>query len=490
MRWTEFSRRRLLESGLRAAALGAASSLLPPTAARLLAAQQGAPGRADWPRFGCDLRNSRFNAGEMTLGRENVERLKVKWSFDTEDDWPIQMTPAVVGDTLYFGAGRYQYALETSTGRRKWRFDWGANGEWESTAWNMNPRYRNVRSSPQFENGRLYFGTGSCAVFCIDAATGKQIWKTTLLSPEQAERMSANIYHSPVVYAGKVYIAHSGGDASIFCLDADTGAIRWKFRVAQDVPPGLDTGGGSPWTSGAIDVERGILYNGTGNNKVIMPNLGLYTESLVAHDLDTGELLWYDQVHPQDVFDLDFNAHPMVFDAEPPGRVRARSRPCVAAGNKAGIFCWDRYTGERTWKVMLGGQCTSCAAENNALATAYNRVFVQYASVASVKPYSLTAGLHAYTGDIQWSVLNSGSHSSPIAVANRVLYQGFLSGKIEALDADNGRTLWEHTLPSAYRGGMAVANGALYSSNGEAGGSRKPPVPYKYSMYCFTVDGK
>ena len=370
MRLTDVSRREFLRSGAQLGALGAMHSMLPAVLPvvfpyqELRAAQLAHTGQADWPRFGCDLRNSRFNAGETTLGRSNVERLKAKWSFETQDGWPIQMTPAVVGDTLFFGAGRYQYALETAGGKLKWRFDWGANGEWESTAWNMNARYRNVRSSPQYENGRLYFGTGSCSVFCLDAATGRQVWKTPLLTPERAEQMSANIYYSPVVHAGKVYIAHSGGDASIFCLDAETGAIRWKFRVAQDAPAEWDTGGGSPWTSGAIDSERGVLYNGTGNNKILMPNLGLYTESLVAHDLDTGELLWYDQVHPQDAFDLDFNAHPMIFDAEAPGRIRGGVRPCVAAGNKAGIYCWNRYSGEFYWKAMLGERCTTCAAEN------------------------------------------------------------------------------------------------------------------------------
>ncbi len=53
------------------------------TAAVMLAGQrkaafaQGRPqtGAADWPRFGCDPRNTRFNARETTLGRVNVGRL-------------------------------------------------------------------------------------------------------------------------------------------------------------------------------------------------------------------------------------------------------------------------------------------------------------------------------------------------------------------------------------------------------------------------------
>jgi outer membrane protein assembly factor BamB len=87
-------------------------------------------------------------------------------------------------------------------------------------------------------------------------------------------------------------------------------------------------------------------------------------------------------------------------------------------------------------------------------------------------------------------ISNPGASSSPIALANQVLYQGFMNEKIEALDAKSGKKLWEFTLPSAFRGGFAVANGALYASNGEGGGWEAEPVPYKYSVYCFTPDGQ
>ena len=75
----------------------------------------------DWLRFGYDLQNTRFNSKEDVLVRDNVERLKVKWIFET--DAPIQTTPTVVGDTLYFGTlSGYQYAVESSTGKVKWKF--------------------------------------------------------------------------------------------------------------------------------------------------------------------------------------------------------------------------------------------------------------------------------------------------------------------------------------------------------------------------------
>ena len=88
----------------------------------------------------------------------------------------------------------------------------------------------------------------------------------------------------------------------------------------------------------------------------MVPSTGpvLYTESILAHDLDSGELLWYHQARPSDPFDLDFGCHPMIVDAVAPAGYRGRAvRQCVIAGNKAGIFSFNRYTGERYWKVML-----------------------------------------------------------------------------------------------------------------------------------------
>ena len=97
-----------------------------------------------------------------------------------------------------------------------------------------------------------------------------------------------------------------------------------------------------------------------------------------------------------------------------------------------------------------------------------------------------------------------GAVGPAIAVANRVMYQGFNNGRMEALDADTGKVLWEHTLPTARRGGFAISNGALYCSNGLPGGLRggggpgiNPPDLAErhrnagaYSVYCFTVNGR
>ena len=95
--------------------------------------------------------------------------------------------------------------------------------------------------------------------------------------------------------------------------------------------------------------------------------------------------------------------------------------------------------------------------------------------------------MNAYTGDIEWWVHNPATQGAPPAVANGVYYQSLMDGMLSGWDADTGDPLWEYKMPSGNRGGIAIANGALYTSNGGPFPAGQKP---KYGMYCFTVDGR
>lgn len=484
MAYDSLTRRRFLQGAGSTVALGAMGSVLPWSVLR--AADLPSAGEADWPRYGYDLHNTRFNVKEKTLGLKNVDRLKVKWQFETIDHWPVQTTPTVIGDTLFFGAGGWYYALESASGKLKWKFGTGLADEASQSTQN-----KATRSSCQYVNGKIYFGDGWGIVHCLDAATGKEIWKTPM---ETDRRMGASMRYSPVVYNGKVMVGDIGRDPKIACLDAETGSVRWSWRVAQNIPREANNGVGPLWTSGAVDEKENIAYNVTGDPKAFMPpGPVLYSDSIVAHEFDTGEFLWGFQPHPQDAQDYDFDAHPVIFDAEAPPRAHGDRRFCVAAGSKGGIFCLNRYTGQLYWKVMLGQPSGGSGPQTDAIAFAYNKVFVKYGSPTSVPSSAVTAALNAYNGDIEWMTPNPYLSESPLAVANGVIYQGFNVGKkMEALDAMTGRRIWEHALPSDFRGGASIANGALYMSNGESQGTIEGAEkrPYPYSVYCFTIDGK
>jgi outer membrane protein assembly factor BamB len=405
-----------------------------------------------------------------------VHRLTLKWKFDTLDGWPVQNTPAVIGDTLFFGAGAYFYSLDSATGKLNWKFESGLGGPWLNSY-----AHRGIRSSCEYKDGRIYMAaSGLCTVHCLDASTGKEIWKTNL---ESRKGMAAQMWYSVAVHNGKVFAGYAGAQGAMFCLDGETGAIRWRYRAVPDVPEELMAGGGSLWTSAAVDEQQNVVFNVTGNLQGVVPGPNLYAESILAHDADTGELLWAYQAHPQGSHDHDFCAPPMIFDAVAPQRMRGDIRRCVAAGNKADFLCFNRHTGELYWKAAFWPS-SSGGVLYHSTGVANNTVYVQAGSLG----VNLTGALHAYTGEIQWLVPNSGPHQGPLALANGLLFQGGSNPhKIEALDAKTGKQLWQFPLPSIYRGGITVANGAVYTGNG--GGNRWEGQPGPFSIHCLTIDG-
>src|SRR5438270_8987082 len=108
--------------------------------------------RAPWRSWGFDVRGSRFNGAERAITPKNVQGLKLKWAFAVPTATGQQSQPAVVRNTLYFGGTNgVFYALNATTGKRRWSFDTkpvvhaGATG---------NP----LRDGPAVSGGIVYFG--------------------------------------------------------------------------------------------------------------------------------------------------------------------------------------------------------------------------------------------------------------------------------------------------------------------------------------------
>lgn len=131
-------------------------------------------------------------------------------------------------------------------------------------------------------------------------------------------------------------------------LDRDVAAERANAEKYRDA---WKTGGGSIYSSPSIDPELGLLYFGTGNaspgyDDATRPGDNLYTASVVALDVQSGELRWYHQLVPHDIWGYDVASPPVLFDlpadAHPAdGRLRA-----VGVASKSGwLHIFDRETG-------------------------------------------------------------------------------------------------------------------------------------------------
>jgi quinoprotein glucose dehydrogenase len=107
------------------------------------------------------------------------------------------------------------------------------------------------------------------------------------------------------------------------------------------------------WGYMTVDVARGILYMpfGAPNNDrvgVDRPGNNLFDSSLVAVKADTGKLLWYFQVVHHDIWDLDLETPPTLFDVKHNGKII----PAVATVNKNALMCiLDRVTGKPIYGV-------------------------------------------------------------------------------------------------------------------------------------------
>lgn len=460
------SRRALLAS-VGAAAAGAAF-----TRVGWSVTERTAQAAGDWPRYGHDLANTRFNAAERTLQPAAVGRLRLRWK--TEGTGPVQNSPIVVGSRLYYPTWNHEVrAVSVDTGRLAWKFSPPGN--------DLLPAHeQGIRDTPHHEDGRLYVVDSRSVVHCLDAASGRAVWATPL--DEQFARHAAHTRCSPTLFDGRLIVGNAGMQPQIACLDAASGRILWRFQTGT---------GGSLWTSPAIDARHRIVYNVTGDPKGFAPGAPApYANSILAQDLDSGELLWHRRAEEADPFNMDFSTHPMLFDAV--GR-RGATRACVGAANKRAFFAWDRHTGEPLWKAALtapfagGGPLADCTA------VAYNRVFMASNAFSVGRPMtSVTACLNAFTGGIEWWVHNASTVSAGICVAGGVLFQGQGSGALQALDAETGRLLWEDRVPSQCRG-IVVANAAVYAAHGEPyvqsrdGGALGPAG---YSVHAFGLDRK
>ncbi|MTI64604.1 PQQ-binding-like beta-propeller repeat protein [Methylophaga sp.] len=250
--------------------------------------------------------------------------------------------------------------------------------------------------------------------------------------------------------------------------------IEAEKAAADDYADAWRYGGGSAWSTPAIDHDTDTLYFGTGNPSPQMegssrPGDNLYTSSLVALDATTGELKWYFQQVPHDMWGYDVASPPVLFDVRRDGE----SIPAVGQAGKTGWFyVLNRHTGELIFKSE------AYVPQQNMFQSPSKAGTVIYPGVlggSNWSPVSLDPERRlVFIAGIHWPVTYSlhqlegkngeaGVQYSSMSPVNTEERYGLLS----AINIDTGELVWQHKTPDPLLGGvLSTASGLVFSGEG------------------------
>ena len=288
----------------------------------------------DWPMAARDHAATRFSPLDE-IRADNAARLELAFSFSTGIDKGHEAAPLVVGDTMYVVTPYPNHVLAFDLSKPgaslKWKFDPHTQASAQGVAC-----CDVVNRGAAYADGKLFFNTLDNNAIALDAASGKELWRT----PLGEIRLGQTITMAPLVVKGKVLVGNSGGELGIrgwlTALDAATGKQVWRaystgpdkdvligagFKPFYPQWRGKDLGvttwpadawkigGGTVWGWLSYDAELDLLYYGTANpgpwNPEQRPGSNQWTSGVFARRPDTGEAVWYYQWSPHDQHDYD-----------------------------------------------------------------------------------------------------------------------------------------------------------------------------------------
>ncbi len=311
---------------------------------------------------------------------------------------------------------------------------------------------------------------------------------------------------------------------------AETGERAWRFNtVAGPGEPGAETwsgdswktGGASVWVTGSHDPELNLTYWGTGNpgpdyNGDVRKGDNLYSDSVVALDVDSGKLEWHFQFTPHDVHDFDSAQVPVLADLEFQGKPRklmlfpnrnaffyvldrtdgefllarqfakqtwAREiddsgRPVrlpETAPTKSGVAIWPAASGAANWHSPSYSPDTEliyvAAREGGEIFYTAAAVYKpgdyflggEHKRLTSEPNYGAVRALDPRTGKLRWEFeLITRPYAGLMSTAGNLVFGGTDEGHVLALNATTGKLLWRFAA-----GGRVVAAPISYLSRGK-----------------------
>lgn len=503
----------------------------------------------DWNHSGQDLKNQRNQAKEKSIGPDTVTDLVPQWETNLValGGGDVYTTPAVNAGHVYFpDSAGYLYKLDRYTGEVIWQKPvsdfstkpaWAANFSRTTPAIKGNTLIIGDQSNrfPFYNNFDFTQAIGA-EVMAVNKDTGESLWTTVVDDHHFSIITAAATIYNNVVLVGvssyeSAYAAYleSGlipfdyspsSNGSLVALDLKTGEIIWQRFMTTDEFSGASIWGSAP----SIDEERGQVFVGTGQNFDMPPEVQAcaqeaydkhptnpaagaeearvcldgypenHFDSIVALDIETGEINWANRVVGYDVWhaaclfglpicptptgsDADFGQAPIYFTI---GKGDSE-RDVIGVGQKSGRYwVFDAQDGSEVWtkQVSPGG-----IAGGIQWGSAYDgeRIYTSSANSNNI-PYELPDGttvtggiwsaLDPSTGDILWQTgdPNNSKSGGAASVANGLVYvcSWDAEGHMYALEASSGDILWSFPSGGSCNSGAAISKGQVFWGSGYA----------------------
>jgi polyvinyl alcohol dehydrogenase (cytochrome) len=498
-----------------------------------------------WDGWGRNTSNTRFQeAAASGLAAADVPRLRLKWAFAFPGDLQSYSQASLAGGRLFVGSwGGRVYSLDAATGCIHWQFE-AAQGVRSAISIGRVTTAAGARDA-------AFFGDGAANVYALDAATGQLLWRTRVDDFPVARVSGSPTLHNGRLYVPVASGEEASGAiptyeccrfrGSIVALDAATGKQVWKtYLIPEEAKPTKRNAAGAQlwgpsgvpiWSTPAIDTRLNALYITTGNN-YSDPTTTL-SDAFVAMDLDTGAIRWSKQMTASDAYtaacrlpdktncadsngpDLDFGSSPILV-TQPNGR------RLLVAGQKSGVVhALDPDAGgEILWQTRIGKGGTGGGVQWGS-ASDGSQVYVALSDIGRLMlTYSASTDADPKQGGGMFALrLSDGSqawHTPPAPCGDRprcspaqsaavsaipgIAFSGSVDGHIRAYATADGRVVWDFDTIREYQtvNGVPGRGGSLDGPGPVIGGgmifvnSGYPTVGGTPGnvLLAFTAEGK
>ena len=353
----------------------------------VLVAQSGAK-NGEWRSYAGDTGSTRYSPLDQ-INATNFNKLEVAWRFKTDSlgprpEFQYEGTPLMANGVLYAtgGSRRAVFALDPASGELLWM-----HSEQEGQRAAVAPRQLSGRGLAYWTDGReerILYVTPGYRLIALNAKTGAPVAgfgvngavdlkqdDDQVIDPMNGE---IGLHATPMVAKNVVIVGAAGKTGAnpksfqnvkgyVRGFDVRTGKRLWIFHtIPQQGEFGIETwekeswvytGNTGVWGQISIDEDLGLAYlpvemptgDYYGGHR---PGTGLFGESLVAVDLQTGKRKWHYQLVHHGIWDMDIPCAPILADIT----INGRAVKAVAQPTKQGVlYVFDRVTGQPIWPI-------------------------------------------------------------------------------------------------------------------------------------------